>query len=218
MTLKLYSYWRSSAAYRVRIALNLKQLPFQTVAVDLRTGQQHSADVHERNPQHLVPLLVDGERSIRQSMAIIEYLDETHDGRGYRLIPVEVRERARVRALADVIGCDIHPLNNLRVLAELGSRFGADQSAKDDWMRHWMRLGLDAFEALLAGNPSTGAFCEGDEPTMADCLLIPQLYNARRFGMDISVWPTVARIERSALVMDEFAAARPEAQPDADPA
>lgn len=218
MNLKLYSYWRSSAAYRVRIALHLKQLAFETIAVDLRHGQQRGAEMHARNPQDLVPVLVDGERTFRQSLAIIEYLDETHEGRGYRLIPVETRERARVRSLAQLIACDIHPLNNLRVVGELGQRFGADQPARDAWMRHWMQLGLDAFEALLAENPSTGIFCEGDEPTLADCLLIPQLYNAQRFGMDLQRWPTIERINRTALAMPEFDAARPERQPDADPA
>lgn len=218
MHLKLYSYWRSSAAYRVRIALHLKQLPFQTLAVDLRIGAQASAEMHARNPQDLVPVLVDGERTIRQSMAIIEYLEETHEGRGYRLLPVEPRERARVRGLAQLIACDIHPLNNLRVVNALRERFGADTAAREDWMRHWMSLGLEAFEQLLADNPSTGIYCEGDEPTLADCLLIPQVYNARRFGLDVSRWPHIARIDAAARALPEFAAAAPEAQPDADPA
>lgn len=215
MQLKLYSYWRSSAAYRIRIALHLKQLRYDYIPIDLRSGEQRGADFLERNPQGFVPVLVDGARTFRQSLAIIEYLDETYEGRGYRLVSLEDRERARIRALAQIIACDIHPLGNLRVLAALEQRFGATQAQKEDWCRHWISVGLDALEQLLAGNPSTGTFCEGDEPTMADCLLIPQVYNARRFGLDIARWPTVQRIDSAALALPEIEAARPENQPDA---
>lgn len=215
MQLKLYGYWRSSAVYRLRIALNLKQLRYEYVPVSLKDGAQHDAEFQARNPQALVPVLTHGERTFRQSMSIIEYLDEAFEGRGYRLIPVEARERARVRALSQVVACDIHPLNNLRVVGELEKRFGATQAQKDDWMRHWMALGLDALEQLLAGNPSTGTFCEGDEPTMADCLLVPQVYNAQRFQLDLRPYPTIQRINAAALALPEFDQARPENQPDA---
>jgi maleylacetoacetate isomerase len=215
MQLKLYGYWRSSAVYRLRIALNLKQLRYEYIPVNLKDGEQRDAEFHLRNPQELVPVLAHGERTFRQSMAIIEYLDEAYEGRGYRLIPVESRERARVRALAQVVACEIHPLNNLRVLGELEKRFGATQAIKEEWMRHWMATGLDALEQLLAGNPSTGTFCEGDEPTMADCLLVPQVYNAQRFNLDLEPYPTVRRINEAALAMPEFDQARPENQPDA---
>lgn len=215
MQLKLYGYWRSSAVYRLRIALNLKQLRYEYVPVDLRTGANHEPEFHVRNPQDLVPVLTHGERTFRQSLSIIEYLDEAYEGRGYRLIPLEERERARVRALSQVVACDIHPLGNLRVLRQLESQFGADQAAKDLWTKHWITLGMEALEQLLVDNPSTGTFCEGDEPTMADCLLIPQVYNARRFGVDLAPFPTVLRIEAAALAMEEFDQARPEKQSDA---
>lgn len=215
MQLKLYGYWRSSAVYRLRIALNLKQLRYEYIPVNLKDGAQRSADFQQRNPQQLVPVLVHGERTFRQSMAIIEYLEEAYEGRGYRLLPLEARERARVRALAQTVACEIHPLNNLRVLGELEQRFGASPAAKEAWMRHWMALGLDALEQLLAGNPSTGTFCEGDEPTMADCLLVPQVYNAQRFQLDLAPYPTIRRINEAALAMPEFDEARPEKQPDA---
>lgn len=215
MQLKLYGYWRSSAAYRIRIALNLKQLKYELAPVDLRKGEQHHEELKSRNPQAMLPVLTHGDRVFRQSMAIIEYLDETFEGRGYRLMPVELRERARVRAISQTLACDIHPLNNLRVLGALETRFGASEAQQQDWMRHWMHLGFAALETLLAENPSTGEFCEGDAPTMADCCLIPQVYNALRFNLDMLPFPTIERIYRTALALPEFAAAQPESQPDA---
>lgn len=215
-SLRLYGYWRSSAAYRVRIGLNLKGLAYESVPVHLirNGGQQHSRAFADANPQKLVPVLKHGERVIRQSLAILEYLDETWDGSA-ALLPATARERARVRALALLVACDIHPLNNLRVLQYLEREWNAPQAERDEWVRHWIREGLHAFEALLADDPATGAFCEGDTPTIADCCLIPQVYNARRFAVDLAPYPTIRRIEAECLALPAFDAARPEKQADA---
>lgn len=215
--IRLYSYWRSSAAYRVRIALNLKGLHYDYLTVNLAGagGEQHTDPFHKLNPQELVPVLVDGERVVRQSMSIIEYLAEVYHTASYALMPPTARERARVRSIAQLIACDIHPLNNLRVLGQLQQQFGADQAQKEAWIRHWIASGFTALEELLGGNPSTGEFCEGDEPTMADCCLIPQVYSAQRFGVDVTAFPTISRINERCLGMPEFDLARPEKQPDA---
>lgn len=215
--IRLYSYWRSSAAFRVRIALNLKGLAYDYLAVNLVEGggQQHASAYHKLNPQELVPVLVDGERVIRQSMSIIEYLAEVYHGTGVALLPPTARERARVRSIAQAVACDIHPLNNTRVLGYLGDQFAATQAQKEEWVRHWIGLGFDALEEMLGSNPSTGEFCEGDEPTMADCCLVPQVYNARRFGLDMERYPTIHRIHARCLALPEFANALPENQPDA---
>jgi len=214
--LKLYDYWRSSASYRVRIALNLKGLNYEQHPIHLvrNGGEQHSADYVAVNPQRFVPVLVDGRRVIRQSLAIIEYLDETYDGE-MKLLPAIARDRARVRALALMVACDIHPLNNSRVMKFLEREFGASQDTRDAWMRHWIEEGFASFETLVAGHPSTGTFCEGDAPTLADVCLIPQVYNARRFGVDMTAFPTIERIEAACLELNAFDAARPENQPDA---
>ena len=213
--LKLYSYWRSSAAYRARIALNLKGLAYDLVPVNLAgSGEQHSAEYRELNPQELVPILIDGERVIRQSQAIIEYLDETYDGEA-KLLPATARERARVRALAQMIACDIHPLNNTRVMQYLEREFNAPPIERERWTRHWISEGFRAIEALLANNPSTGIYCEGDEPTMADIFLVPQVYNARRWSVEMNAFPIISRISASCLNLEEFERARPENQPDA---
>jgi maleylacetoacetate isomerase len=214
--IRLYSYWRSSAAYRVRIALNLKGLRYEYLPVNLAgEGEQRSAPYHKLNPQELVPVLIDGERVIRQSMSIIEYLAEVYYTSGYALMPPTAREHARVRAISQLIACDIHPLNNLRVLAQLERQFGATQAQKEAWMRLWIESGFTALEEMLDGNPSTGEFCEGDEPSMADCCLIPQVYNARRFGVDMAPYRTISRINQSCLALPEFDLAAPEKQPDA---
>jgi len=212
--LKLYSYWRSSAAYRARIALNLKGLPYELVPVNLLPGEQHSAEYRAVNPQELVPVLVDGERIVRQSQAIIEYLDETYDGEA-KLLPATARERARVRALAQMIACDIHPLNNTRVMHYLEREFNVPQIERERWTRHWIGEGFRAIEALLSANPSTGIYCEGDEPTLADIFLVPQVYNAQRWAVDMAPFPIIARINASCLSLEEFERARPENQPDA---
>ncbi len=215
-SLRLYGYWRSSAAYRVRIGLNLKGLAYESVPVHLiRDGaEQHSAAFTQANPQKLIPVLKHGERVIRQSLAILEYLDETWDGSA-ALLPATARERARVRALAMLVACDIHPLNNLRVMQYLEREWNAPQPERDEWVRHWIREGLHAFEALLVDDPATGVFCEGDTPTIADCCLIPQVYNARRFGVDLASYPTIRRIEAECLALPAFDDARPEKQMDA---
>jgi maleylacetoacetate isomerase len=212
--LRLFSYWRSSAAYRVRFGLALKGLPYETVPVHLVRdgGEQHTASFRETNPQELVPVLQHGSRLYRQSLAILEYLDETWPD--LPLLPALARDRARVRGLAQLVACDIHPLNNLRVLQYLENEWNAPQPERDEWVRHWIALGFDAMEASLVDHPATGEFCEGDLPTIADCCLVPQVYNARRFGVDIARWPTIARIEAACLALPAFDAARPERQPD----
>ncbi len=211
----LFSYWRSSAAYRVRIGLNLKGLAYDIAPVHLLRdgGEQHSDEFQITNPQQLVPVLQHGHRMLRQSLAILEYLDEMWPAP--MLLPATARERQRVRGLAQLIACDIHPLNNLRVLQYFERDWGVPQPERDVWMRHWMVEGLTAFEALLVDHLSTGDFCDGNAPTIADCCLIPQIYNARRFAIDMSAYPTITRIEAACLALPAFDAARPERQPDA---
>ena len=215
--LKLYDYWRSSACYRARIALNLKGLNYELVPVHLVRdgGEQHRPEFGAVNPQKLVPVLVDGRRVIRQSMAIIEYVDETYDGE-MKLLPTTARDRARVRSLAMVVACDIHPLNNTRIMKYLERELGADEAARHRWIRHWIEEGFASFEQLVAGHPSTGQFCEGDTPTLADICLVPQVYNARRFGVDLAPYPTIERIVAACLALDAFERARPENQPAAE--
>lgn len=214
--MKLYSYFRSSAAYRVRIALNLKGLAYETVPVHLLKdgGQQYSADYKALNPTALVPTLVDGELAIGQSMAILEYLEETHPQPP--LLPSDAAGRARVRAIAQTIACDIHPLNNLRVLKHLKHVVGVDEDTKNAWYRHWIDVGLSSIEAMLAGHPSTGRFCHGDHVTLADVLLVPQVFNARRFECDLSAMPTINRIVDACSQLDAFVQAEPGRQPDAE--
>jgi maleylacetoacetate isomerase len=212
--IKLYGYWRSSAAFRVRIALNLKGLSYDIVPVDLTRDDQHDTEFRELNPQELTPVLIDGTRIIRQSMAIVEYLDETYDGE-HKLMPVNTRERARVRGLAQLIACDIHPLNNLRVMQYLEREFNAPQVERDRWTQHWIREGFGAMERLLGTNPSTGLFCEGDEPTLADVCLVPQVYNAQRWSVDLDPFPLIRRINAECMRLGAFERARPENQPDA---
>ena len=214
--LKLYSYWRSSAAYRVRIALNLKGLEYDIEPVHLVRdgGEQHRPEYRKVNPQELVPVLIDGRRVIRQSNAIIEYLDETYDGE-MKLLPTIARDRARVRALALIVACDIHPLNNTRVMRFLENEFCLSEEQRSRWMRRWIEEGFQSFEELIAGHPSTGQFCEGDAPTIADICLVPQVYNARRFLIDMTPFPTIERIVAACLELNAFEAARPENQPDA---
>ena len=213
--MKLYSYYRSSAAYRVRIALNLKQLPYETVGVHLlkNGGEQKQSAYRAKNPQKLVPALEDNEQVFTQSLAIIEYLDEAY--RTQPLLPAAATERARVRAMAQLIACDIHPLNNLRVLGYLQNQLGADETAKTEWYRHWIQEGFAALETLLQSE-QTGRFCHGDTPTLADCCLVPQVYNARRFQVDLSPYPTIVRIVAECGALPAFQTAAPENQPDAE--
>lgn len=218
MPFTLYSYWRSSAAYRVRIALNLKGLDYAIRPVHLVQdgGQQHSDSYRALNPQQLVPTLLDGERVIRQSLAIIEYLDDAYPDT-QPLLPPDLRERARVRGIALAIACDIHPLGNLRVLQYLKAELDITDQQKAAWSAHWIKVGFDALETLLAGSPEVGRFCSGDEPTLADCCLVPQMYNARRFKVALDAYPTLARIDAACNELDAFKRAAPEAQPDAPP-
>lgn len=211
----LYGYWRSSAAYRVRIALNLKGLSYESKAVHLvnQGGEQHLPDFQALNPQELVPCLIDDGRVFTQSMAIMEYLDETHPTPP--LLPADPAGRARVRALSQAIACDVHPLGNLRVLQHITSQFGADDAAKGVWSRHWISLGLQSMEAMLAGNVATGRFCHGDTPGMADACLVPQVYNAVRWKLPMEEFPTIRRIVDACQSLEAFQRAAPEAQPDA---
>lgn len=212
--MKLYGYFRSSAAYRVRIALNLKGIAVEHAFVHLRRKDQEKPDYAAINPQKFVPTLVDGEHTLLQSLAIIEYLEETHPAPP--LLPADPAGRARVRALAQAIACDIHPLNNLRVLRHLGSALGLDEAARNRWYHHWIAEGFAALEAMLAGHPATGRLCHGDEPTLADLCLVPQVYNAERFDCDLAPYPVIRRIAEAARAIPAFAEAAPENQPDAE--
>ena len=211
--MKLYNYFRSSAAYRVRIALNLKGLAFEYIPVHLTKGEQRSERYLTLNAQALVPTLVDDAVTLPQSLAIIEYLDERFPQPP--LLPATPVQRARVRAIALAIACDIHPLNNLRVLQYLTRTLAVSEDAKNAWYRHWIDTGLGALEAQLASDAATGAYCHGDTPTLADICLVPQLANARRFGIALDAYPTLLRIDANCQKLAAFAAAAPEAQPDA---
>ena len=213
--MKLFDYFRSSAAYRVRIALNLKGVTAERAFVHLRKGEQRSAGYVARNPQRLVPALeTDDGTVLTQSLAIIEWLEEIHPKPP--LLPDTAHERARVRAIALSIACDIHPLNNLRVLQYLTREMGVSDKAKDTWYSHWCEVGLAALETQLVREPATGRFCHGDKPTLADICLVPQLTNARRVNIDIARYPTLARIEAACNALPAFADAAPAQQPDAE--
>ncbi len=217
--MKLYGYWRSSASYRVRIGLNLKGIAYENVPVHLARGggEQHGAAFAAINPQSQVPALeLDDGSVLTQSLAILEYLDEAYAEPS--LLPAEAGRRAFSRALALTIACDIHPLDNLRVLAYLGAELGADEAQKLGWYRHWIHQGFTAMETLLGRAGHQGGFCVGEAPSLADVCLVPQLYNARRFEVDLSAFPLLTAIEAHCLQLDAFAAAVPERQPDADPA
>ena len=209
MTIRLYSYWRSSAAYRVRIALNLKQLDYDIVPVSLAPGveEHRQAQYRELNPQMLVPFLEDGEVRIGQSMTILEYLEETYPA--VTLLPEHHPLRSQVRAFCNLIACDIHPLNNLRVMQFIKSEFGADPT--DSWYAHWIHEGFNAAEALA----SDGPFVFGPAPTLADVLLVPQVYNARRFNVALDDFPKLEAIAERCNGLSAFKNAAPEAQPDA---
>jgi maleylpyruvate isomerase len=214
--LQLYSYFRSSAAYRVRIALELKGLPYSYVPVHLLKdgGAQHAPPYQRLNPTELVPTLVDHDGyALGQSLAIMEYLDETQPEPA--LLPRDALGRARVRALAQSVACEIHPLNNLRVLQYLERDLGVTEAARSDWYRHWITLGFTALERMLASTPATGRFCHGDSPGLADCCLIPQIANARRFDTPLEAFPTIRRIEAACLALPAFQKAAPQVQPDA---
>lgn len=215
--MKLYTYFRSSAAYRVRIALNLKGLQYEAVPVHLLRGggEQLQAAYRTVNPAALLPSLeIDDGATLTQSMAIIEYLDETHPAGP--LLPADPLGRARVRALALTVACDIHPLGNLRVLKYLVHELKVNDDAKAAWSRHWISEGFAALEAMLANSPSTGRYCHGDTPTLADCCLVPQVFNALRFEVDMTRFPTIARIHAACSELDAFSDAHPSKQPDTE--
>lgn len=212
--MKLYGYYRSSAAYRVRIALNLKGLAYEGAFVHLRKGEQRAADYVKLNPQGLVPTFVDGEATLTQSLAILEYLEEVHPRPA--LLPRDPADRARVRALSLAIACDIHPLNNLKVLQYLQKDLGLDEATRNAWYHRWVHDGFKAMEAQLAAT-ETGRFCHGDQPGMADVCLVPQVYNAERLKVDLAAYPTIRRIAAEARALPAFAQAAPETQPDFEP-
>jgi maleylpyruvate isomerase len=214
--MKLHGYFRSSASYRVRIALNLKGLAYEHASVHLSRGggEQFAPAFRKLNPQALVPVLQDGALALTQSIAIIEYLEERHPDPP--LLPNDPAARARVRALAQAISCDIHPLNNLRVLNYLSGAVGAGDATRRTWYHHWIAEGLRPLEAMLATGRETGRFCHGDTPGMADCCLVPQLANARRFKCDLAPYPTLVAIEKNCLALDAFQRAAPDQQPDAE--
>jgi len=214
--MKLYTYFRSSAAYRVRIALNLKGLAYEAVPVHLlRNGGEQLAEAYRAvNPAGMLPALEDDGAVITQSLAIIEYLDEMHAM--VPLLPQDALGRARVRALSQTIACDTHPLTNLRVLKHLKGPLGLSEEAKMDWYRHWMKEGMAVLEAQLARSGDTGRFCHRDTPTMADCCLVPQVFNAQRFEIDLAPYPTIARIHGHCAGLPAFVAAHPAQQPDAE--
>lgn len=206
MTIRLYDYFRSSACYRVRIALNLKGLPYEAIDTSLVDGAQLSPEYKALNPQGFVPMLeVEGLR-LTQSIAIIEWLDSYAPEP--RFLPADPAQRARQMALALTIACDIHPLNNLRVLKYLGSRLDADETARDDWYRHWVSSGFDALEAMANSN---APFLGGDAPGIADICLVPQMYNARRFTTPLEAYPNLVRIDAACTALEAFARAHPDA-------
>ena len=214
--MKLHTYYRSSASYRVRIALNLKGLRAEHLPVHLTRdgGEQFLAKFRATNPAALVPVLEDGSERIAQSLAIIEYLDERYPESP--LLPASAADRAWVRQIALAIACDIHPLNNLRVLKYLTGPIGLSEEQKQTWIRHWIDLGLQALESRLATSPRRGAFCFGDRPTLADCCLVPQLFNAERFGMSLEAYPTLRCIAQACDSRKAFQDAHPANQRDAE--
>ena len=216
MPLKLFGYFRSSAAYRVRIALNLKGLDcdFESIHLSKDGGKQFESGYRSINPQALVPTMQDGSTYLSQSLAIIEYLEEAYPKTP--LLPNNPKARARVRALSLTIACDIHPLNNLRVLKYLSDDLAVEDDDRTKWYKHWISAGLSAVETMLVGHPDTGQFCHGDDPGLADACLIPQIFNANRFGCDLTDCPTILRINKQCLELDPFRSAAPENQPDAE--
>lgn len=212
MSIRLYSYWRSTAAYRVRIALNVKGIEYDTVAVSLLPGQsEHRQDDYRAiNPQMLVPFLEDGEFGVAQSMAILEYLEESHPQPP--LLPGDARPRASVRAFCNSICCDVHPLNNLRVLAYLKENFGVTDEQRDAWYAHWIHESFRAAEMTAARHG--GPFVYGESPTLADACLVPQVYNARRFDVALDDYPALVAADAHCRTLPAFLAAAPENQPD----
>ncbi len=216
--MRLFSYWRSSASYRVRIALNLKGVACALVPVHLVRdgGEQHRPDYRARHPQALVPVLqLDDGRTLTQSLAILDYLEDTVPAPP--LLPEDPVARAQARAIAQAIACEIHPLNNLRVLGYLGGTLGLDDSARGTWYRYWVESGLAAVERMVPDLAGAGPFCHGEAPGLADCCIVPQIYNARRYDCNLDGMPRLRAIEAACLALPAFQRAAPEAQPDAPP-
>jgi maleylpyruvate isomerase len=211
--MKLYSFFRSGTSHRLRIALNLKGIATDYAAIDLRVDEQQKEAFKAINPQGLVPALDTGEQVLIQSPAIIEWLEEKHPTPA--LLPVGADARARVRALAALVGCDIHPINNRRILQTLRKQFGANEDAINAWCGHWISEGFDAYEALIAADKTRGRFSFGDTPTLADVYLIPQVESARRFNVDMNRWPLISAIDKACGELEAFQKAAPMAQPDA---
>ena len=211
--MKLYNFFRSGTSHRLRIALNLKGLKYEYLPVDLRTGQHLEPEFKALNPQGLVPALVDEGQVLIQSPAIIEWLEECHPEPA--LLPASPEGRARVRALAAIVGCDIHPINNRRILEYLRNQLHCDEAAINAWCATWISAGFDALEALLAADTDRGDYCVGQTPSMADVYLIPQVESARRFKVDMACWPLISAIDAACHKLDAFRLAAPAAQPDA---
>ena len=212
--MKLYGYFRSSASYRVRIALSLKDIDYALQPVHLRRNEQRASLFLERNPQGLVPALEDGGAALTQSLAIIEYLEERIPEPP--LLPPAPVDRAWVRAMAQIVACDIHPINNLRILQYLENDLGLDDDARAAWAARWIDEGFSAMEAMLKDDSRTGTHCFGNQPTLADICLVPQVFNSRRFGMELARYPTLARIYENCMRLPAFADQAPERQPDAE--
>jgi maleylpyruvate isomerase len=213
VTITLYNYWRSGPSYRTRIALELKGVAYTYAAVDLLSGAQSGAENRARHPQGFVPTLEADGVTLTQSPAILEWIDETWPTPP--LLPKDAAGRARVRAMAAVIGCDIHPLNNLRIHKYLKGALGADQDAIDAWSRRWIEEGFSALERMIGESPVQGRFAYGDTPTLADLYLVPQIYSAARFKVDMSPFPRLAAIDAACAEHPAFRAAHPQNQPDA---
>ena len=211
--MKLYNFFRSGTSHRLRIALNLKGLQTEYLPVDLRTEQHLQAAFKAINPQGLVPALVDGDQVLIQSPAIIEWLEEKYPNPP--LLPADAQQRARVRALAAIVGCDIHPINNRRILEYLRHQFKADEAAINAWCATWITAGFDAFEALLAADRTRGDYCFGSQPGLADVYLVPQVESARRFKVDMSRWPLISAVDAACMKLEAFERAAPMKQPDA---
>ena len=211
--MKLYGFSRSSAAFRVRIALNLKGISWEHVNISLPDGDQFHNEYKKLNPQGRVPTLIDGDRILYQSMAILEYLDETHPDPAF--LPLEPKTRARVRGLADIIACDIHPLNNLAVLKFLEHEVGADPHLVNvAWYQHWIHEGFNALESYLANDNETGTFAHGDNPGLVDICIVPQVFNAQRYECDLSFYPRLMGIFAECMKLDAFDLAQPSKQPE----